>query len=411
MLTYDQVAARLSALVDHGNMLQLESESRQILAQHRHYVWHMYLIVALLRTGRREEAGRELDDLMSYKFNIAERVLPEIRDAFPDKFEQHYILDTMKEGLGFETHNPVIRRTWAVAYPLADKAAYAAAVDALLAEAVQGLPTLPRDAAVTTFGSCFAANLARMLKGAGVEATNLLIEESINSPLANRAFLSGIVDPVGSAHSARLREVYGEEFLQRARAQLEGARVIVLTLGVAPSFFDADSGAFVFLEDYRALLKIGVVRMRTPGAAETGQVIGDILARVRELNARARIYASISPVPLVGTAELPNAVIADCVSKTTLRAALHEELQSGRWSDVHYWPSFEIVRWLGAHATLPVFGEDDSVSRHVSNWLIELIVDRFSRHLFGPPGESRPAAAAGMIVRPEAKALSPWSRP
>jgi len=408
MLTYEQVAARLATLAEQGNVAQLESESRQLLAQHRHYLWHMYLIAALLRMGRREEAGRELDDLMSYKFNLAERVLPEIRSAFPAKFDQHYILDTMKEGLGFETNNPAVRRTWGVPYPIAEQAAYAAAVDSLLAEAVPALPTLPRDAPVTTFGSCFAANLARMLKGAGVDATNLLIEESINSPLANRAFLSGMVNPAESGHSARLREVYGEEFLQRARAQLVGARVIVLTLGVAPAFFHADTDGFVFLEDYRALLKAGSVRMRTPGSAETRGVIADILALLRELNSRARIYASISPVPLMGTVELPNAVLADCISKTTLRVALHEELQSGRWSDVHYWPSFEIVRWLGSHSSLPVFGADDSVSRHVSNWLVELIVDRFSLHLFGPAGE-KPPTAPGTNILVGKKAPSRWS--
>lgn len=411
MLTYEQVAARLGALAEQGNVGQLESESRQLMAQHRHYLWHMYLIVALLRRGQREEAARELDDLMSYKFNIAERVLPEIRTAFPAKFDQHYILDTMKEGLGLETGNPATRRTWSVPYPIAEKADYAAGVDALLAEAVEALPMLPREAPVTTFGSCFAANLARMLKGAGVEATNLLIEESINSPLANRAFLSAIARPSESAHIGRLREVYGEEFLERARAQLAGARVIVLTLGVAPAFFHADSGEFAFLEDYRALLKAGAVRMRTPGVAETKGVIADILARVREINAQARVYASISPVPLMGTAELQSAMLADCVSKATLRAALHEELQQGRWGEVYYWPSFEIVRWLGAHSTLPVFGADDSVSRHVSNWLVELIVDRFSRHLFGvsadKPGVTPRAEAS---AAPEVKALSRWSQ-
>jgi hypothetical protein len=381
MSIHDQMN-RLAALERGGDLERLERESRAILAGHRYFVWHMYLIVALLRQGRREEAGRELDALMAYKFNIAERVFPEIREAFPAKFEQHYILDTMKPGIGFEREGSA-RHVWDVPYPLADAPAFSRAVGRLIAEAVPRLAPLERDAPVTTFGSCFAANLARVLKQSGVDATNLLIEESINSPLANRAFLSGIAHPEASEHAARLREVYGEEFLGRAHGQLARARVVVLTLGVAPAFFRVDGGAFAFLEDYRALLKAGTVRMRTPGVAETRQVIGDILGLVRGINPAARTYVTISPVPLMGTAELSNAVLADCVSKTTLRAALHEELQEARWGEVHYWPSFEIVRWLGAHTTLPVFGADDSASRHVSNWLVELIVDQFSRHLFG----------------------------
>jgi hypothetical protein len=123
--------------------------------------------------------------------------------------------------------------------------------------------------------------------------------------------------------------------------------------------------------------------MRTPPVAETKAVIREVLALLRILNPMARLYVTISPVPLIGTAELSSAIIADCVSKTTLRAALHELLQESATADTHYWPSFEIVRWLGAHTTLPAFGADDNASRHVSNWLVEMIVDRFSRHLFG----------------------------
>jgi len=95
------------------------------------------------------------------------------------------------------------------------------------------------------------------------------------------------------------------------------------------------------------------------------------------------------------------------VSKTTLRAALHEVMQESRPEEVYYWPSFEIVRWLGGHTTLPAFGTDDAVSRHVSNWMVEVIVDRFSRHLFGAP--TSPAASAPIAAQP-AQGLSRWSQ-
>lgn len=376
------MAAAFDRLLREARFGELERASRQVLGRHRFYLWHLYLIVALLRTGRRADAERELDELFTYKFNIAERAWPEVKEAFPEKFEQHYILNTMKPEVGIEGGGRV-RKRWDVACPIADMPSFAAAVDALIADSVPSLPPLDKAATpVTTFGSCFAANLARMLKGAGVDATNLLIEESINSPLANRGFLAGLVDPAGFEHTARLEKTYGAEFLGRARAQIAGAKVVVLTLGVAPAFFHVGSGEFAFLEDYRVLLAEGRVVMRTPSVAETKAVIAEVLALVRALNPSARLYVTISPVPLIGTAELSSAVIADCVSKTTLRASLHEVLREGA-ADAHYWPSFEIVRWLGAHTTLPAFGADDNASRHVSNWLVEMIVQRFSRHLFG----------------------------
>ena len=95
-MNQEQLTSHLDSLLAAANYAELESVSRQALAQHRFFLWHLYLILALLRSGRREEAGRELDDLFSYKFNIADRAWPEIKAAFPEKFEQHYILNTMK---------------------------------------------------------------------------------------------------------------------------------------------------------------------------------------------------------------------------------------------------------------------------------------------------------------------------
>jgi len=379
----NEVVARFDALLATQGYDELERLSRAQLAQHRFYLWHLYLIVALLRVGRREEAGRELDDLFSYKFNIADRAWPEVKAAFPEKFEGHYILSTMKPELGIEG-GAQVRRKWTVPAPMADVPAFAAAMDKLIMECVPALPSLDRSGTlVTTFGSCFAANLARFLKAAGVDATNLLIEESINSPLANRSFLQAALDPAGSPQAGRVQSAFGADFLPRARMQLSGAQVIVLTLGVAPAFFHRGSDRFAFLEDCRALLATGEVYMRTPTVEEAKAVIADVFALVRALNPGARIYVSISPVPLLGTSELSSAVVADCISKTTLRAALHEVMGARGQANLIYWPSFEIVRWLGAHTTLSPFGIDDRQSRHVSNWLVELIVDRFARHLFG----------------------------
>jgi hypothetical protein len=392
------VVAKLDGLLRDGRYEELEAASRQQLAERRFYVWHLYLVVSLLRRGRRDDAAKELDEIFSYKFNIGDRAWPEVKEAFPEKFEGHFILSTMKPETGFES-GARVRKHWRIPFPIAQADAYRAAAAEIFADSVAPLP--PLDAAATrvaTFGSCFAANLARHLKGAGVDATNLLIEESINSPLANQAFLAAITGSGEAAQSARLGEVFGTDFLARAREQLAQAQVIVLTLGVAPNLFHVDTHRFALLEDYRALLAAGKLYMKTPGVEEVKAVIGDVLKMLRGLNPRSRIYVSISPVPLMGTAELANAVLADCVSKSTLRAALHELLQASGASDSIYWPSFEVVRWLGAHTTLSAYGIDDQVSRHVSEWLVTMIVEEFRAHLFG--GATNAAAAKARTLRP-----------
>ena len=379
----DDIVRDLDALLAAGRLAELERASRALLAQQRFYLWHLYLIVALLRAGRREEAAGELDVLFSYKFNIEARAWPEIKAAFPDKFGQHYVLNTMRPDQSLEAA-PATSRRWNVPYPIAGEAQFAAAVDALLAEAMPGLAPLARTARVTTFGSCFAANLARGLRDAGIDAANLLIEESINSPLANRAFLEALARPGASEQAARIAATFGEDFLPRARERLGDAQAIVLTLGVAPALFHRDDGRFAFLEDYRALLAAGRVAMRTPTVAETARVVAEMLALLRSLNPAARVFVTVSPVPLMGTAELASALLADCVSKSSLRAAIHEVLAGGGFADMHYWPSFEIVRWLGGHADFAAYGADDGNSRHVSDWIVRLIVERFMAYALAP---------------------------
>jgi hypothetical protein len=68
-------------------------------------------------------------------------------------------------------------------------------------------------------------------------------------------------------------------------------------------------------------------------------------------------------------------VYDDLLSKATLRVAIQELLSSGP-ERVHYWPSFEVVKWLAAHTGWAAFG-----SRHPSRWLVDIIVDAFCRRI------------------------------
>ena len=52
--------------------------------------------------------------------------------------------------------------------------------------------------------------------------------------------------------------------------------------------------------------------------------------------------------------------------------------------DVYYRPSFEIVRWAGAHLSWPAYGLDDGKTRHVSRRLVAAIVDAFVETFFVP---------------------------
>jgi hypothetical protein len=60
---------------------------------------------------------------------------------------------------------------------------------------------------------------------------------------------------------------------------------------------------------------------------------------------------------------------------------------------VRYWPSFEVVRWVGSHLG-PVFGAEDGQPRHVSNFVVDAIVRNFISIHGGNPGATAPGAKA-----------------
>ena len=93
---------------------------------------------------------------------------------------------------------------------------------------------------------------------------------------------------------------------------------------------------------------------------------------------------------------------ADCVSKSVLRVAL-DRVMSRELEGVYYWPSFEIVRWCGAHLPWRSYGLDDRNPRHVSRYLVAEIIDAFVESFYTP------AAAAELSGRRGREVPPPWS--
>ena len=259
---------------------------------------------------------------------------------------------------------------------------------------LHGYPDLPLVRPQTVFmtlGSCFASNLGQRLQSAGYRVHSELIGEDINSSYANRYLMDWIERGPVDGPTRSIDEVYGPERRERFRSALMAANVLILTLGVAPSFFDAESGEFAFTTFGSDAARADLAErceMRTTTVAENVTNLTAIIDTAQRLaGRRLQVVLTVSPVPLAGTTEHYSAVLADCISKSTLRLACEEILAHRR--EVIYWPSFEIVRWLGAHFSAgvpPVFGADDANSRHVSTWLVDLIVELFvAHHSVAPP--------------------------
>ncbi len=268
-----------------------------------------------------------------------------------------------------------------------------------------GEPFIGPDSVFMTLGSCFAENLARRLRGVGYTVNSEEIGEEVNSTYANRYLLEWIEHGPRDKVTRNMEEFYGPQMRERLRRYVEESDVFVLTLGLAPCFFEHGTGHFVFYppqsEHGRNLLHAKQNVMRTTTVSENIRNLELVLDSLRRMAKRPpTIVLTVSPVPLSGTSELYSAIVADCVSKSTLRVACHEVMTLQNAPDLIYWPSFEIVRWMGNHFgphQPNVYGEEDGNTRHVSDWVVKLIIDLFLEHycIKEPGAEAETAAAQG----------------
>ena len=350
---------------------EAETLSRQVSERSPEAWWAFTgLGEALLQQGRTKEA----------KLALAQAI-----EIAPEREEPRAILEAARAGATLRSRRV---RGWP-----AKREAFEDARALVERYVLRGLPDtaiVEPDTAFMTLGSCFADHLGLRLREAGYTVNGEAIGEDINSTYANRYLLQWIENGPVDAPTALMERVYGPETRERFLLAIRRSDVFVMTLGVASCFFHSETGEFAFvntkLRTARDFLQ-GEHVMRTTSVTENVRNIRMMFEIVRRLARRPpKFILTVSPVPLGGTTEFESAVIADCISKSTLRLACHEVVSDESEDDVYYWPSFEIIRWLGAHfgpEHPPIYGADDGNTRHASGWIVQLIVDLFLSHHAG----------------------------
>ena len=107
----------------------------------------------------------------------------------------------------------------------------------------------------------------------------------------------------------------------------------------------------------------------------------DNMKRIVELiktyaGADKTVIFTLSPVPLNATFSDRPTMVSDCVSKSILRVSLDQFFSENKYNNIYYWPSFEMVRWVGAHTDIPTLFEDNT-TRHVNNDIVKIIIENF----------------------------------
>jgi tetratricopeptide (TPR) repeat protein len=220
-----------------------------------------------------------------------------------------------------------------------------------------------------TMGSCFARNLANNLVKSGYVSHHMEISEYINTTFANRVFVDWLSDAdIDAAIRDRIVELLPPAWSKENTLQaIKNCDVFILTLGVAPAFFDRATGDFVLPRPSALNSRVLAEKylFRTTSVKENVDNVLYLIEFIRNISPHMRIVVTVSPVPLLASFEHESAVQADCLSKSTMRLVAHEVVNSSNVSNILYWPSFEIFRWAGSNAS-SYYAVDDGAAWHVS---------------------------------------------
>ena len=261
------------------------------------------------------------------------------------------------------------------------------------------MPPFTPQATVLTMGSCFAQNLRNYLGERGLQSGWLFVPPGLNNTFALRNFIDWCLTGERAtdaywydAHSegGAMKWAPPAEH-ERYRRVLRDVSGLVLTVGLSEVWYDTETNGVFWRGIPKSIYDPKRHKCRLSTVAENRENLSHIVRSLRDLRPEFPVIVTLSPVPLKASFDRPSIVTADCVSKSTLRVAIHELLGEGHRS-LYYWPSFEIVRWLGSHIEEALFGEDGS-ARHVNRKAVRLILESFIQHYYA--GVPQPQAAAG----------------
>jgi GSCFA family protein len=252
-------------------------------------------------------------------------------------------------------------------------------------------PLLERGDQIVTMGSCFARELRDHLEKRGFSSGNIWIPSGLNNTFAILDFVSWCVTGSESGAGFRydrdgegeIREWLPDDTRETYEARLADAGAFVFTFGLAEIWQDRETKGVFWRGVPQDLYRADRHELRLSTVDENEANIVRIVELIRSVNSDAPIVLTLSPVPLLATFRGRSCITADAVSKAALRMAI-DAVEERRLPGVYYWPSFEIVRWVGGHLPWPAFGVPDRRSRHVSRYLVAEIIDAFVEAFYTP---------------------------
>ena len=262
-------------------------------------------------------------------------------------------------------------------------------------------PFMKYDDNIVTLGSCFAKYLQQSIDHAKNiiardapttgetrgETRVISIPEDMNNTFAIAQYFEWVF--TGNMIQGSYWYVQGENgpSLWRSDAErenvkeyLQQVKLFVITIGVAEVWRDKETGGVFWrgmpAEIHNADRHEAVMSTVDENTENLRHIENLIYEHVPD----ASIVFSLSPVPINASYLDQPAFISDCVSKSVNRVALDVFFQTAR-EKTYYWPSFEMIRWVGGHLEGSTFWDGHSL-RHPNYKFVRMIMAIFFEKFF-----------------------------
>jgi hypothetical protein len=246
---------------------------------------------------------------------------------------------------------------------------------------------------IITVGSCLAGEVREILGALGCSSGGFRPPFRVTNTYAILDFVSWCVtgEEIGRGYrydrmadgeiGEWTPEAERDEYVQAMRE----AGAFVFGFGVAEIWQDRETGTVFWRGVPKDVYQAGRHEFRLTTVEENEENLVRIVELIRSVNPTAPIVLMLSPIPVPATFREIESLPADCVSKSVLRVAL-DRVVSRKLERVYYWPTFEVVRWAGAHLPWQAYGIEDGKPHHVNRALLAATVDAFVEAFFTPDG-------------------------
>lgn len=264
------------------------------------------------------------------------------------------------------------------------------ATDYVFAEHGPEKPIFTNESKVLTMGSCFAMELRLALKSLQKKSEYIQVPEGLNNSFAVRQYLEWALtgDRSSDAYwydndpNAGAFKWEPEEEQKKLLEAFKKTDAFVVTFGLAEVWRDKKTKGVFWRGVPMKLFDPEIHECVTSTVQENVNNMKRIYDLIKQYaGPDKKIIFTLSPVPLNATFLGRPTIVSDCVSKSILRVALDEFFKTHQPKDSYYWPSYEMVRWVGSHLDFPTLYEDDT-PRHVKRSIVNIIIKNFVKKFF-----------------------------